>query len=711
MQKVNHLNYAGRNGTYNERIGPYVDEIFQTETPEPLGYLSPRRYRAISPGHLAAPRATVIYERVKPADPEAPGRFELNDLGDYEHLLFSALAWAPSATYVLAGEMGSGKTATISYLSDVLKRNRRPCSMSCKTCKPVVVLLSLDAGTRYTSPNVDVVASVRDDLINALHGRLREIFIKEELPDRFIHFTAEASEQRYARFSGFQTKLTVMQLTYGQAWQTLDPMQKTDLLLDYIRGLGSPEAQLDALMALAAFTKHTIRQDNTCFVIIIDNIDRHFEPSKQLAILLLIFGLQETGVRVLIAMRHTTFEGLGSNAAFSFSYISHAGPAPLTVGLERIRYYLNAFDLWLAEARLTVYEKTCLRDRLKAVANLLEYDTKHRGRLAALAGSSIRCGLTLLTRLLVNNTIPSDASEAPHKQDWLRAALLADSDDQHLVYNDRYIANVFSDGRSGNFSWIPLRLLQLVNAFYSARPSRNASTLMTLLQELFGTDRDEDYLAAANYLLKDTRPLLWVDGAYSYATMSELLSRNDVFSTTTAGRAYLRKLLIDNVYLQECLFAVSWPGRGAPRDVDCRTPVGRSRGARALCEILVDDDCAQYQRLIAVAARNPHLPWARLGLISLKITSTLAESSAESISRNIVGIESASDGLSECQSWLETIDKTMRQLKDLKLVLPSALVRSRQHVESAIRGADRFLRPPTATPVAGAAADETPPSS
>ncbi len=692
MQKVNHPNYLERNAAYNGRVAAYVDEVFQTERPGPLGYVSPKRYHPRTPKDIADGKAEIISADVSPSDPTTPRRFAIDDLGDYEHILFSALAWATSNTFVLGGEMGSGKTATVTFIRDVLTRSRlAPCMATCADCKPVIVFLSLDAGTRYTSPTSDVVAAVRDELIDALHKELRRLLITDSLTDPFVNFTVISTDQKFHRFARFLTQRTVTQLRQGQAWTTLDDTQKTDLLLDYVRNSGSAEAQLDSLMAIASYIKSTVRQDHACFVILLDNIDRHFEPSKQLSILRLIFGLQSTGIRVLLSMRPTTFEGLESNAAFSFSYIQHAGPEPLTIGLKRIQHFL-AQETWLADSRLTVFERTCLRDRLGAIAALLEVRSIHRSRLAALSGASIRSGLTLLGRLAVNNTIPFDATEPPHKQDWLRAILLGDTEDQHVATDDRYVTNIFADQRQASFRWAPLRLLQLTTALYMVRSARNATTLCTLLHAMLGEDGEDEILAAVNHLLKDTRPLLWVDGAYSYSTYGELLARNDVFHATQAGRAYIRKLILDSVYLQECLFAVAWPGRAAPRDVDCRTSVGRSRGTRALCDILVVEDCEQHQRLLTFTSRSSHLPAFRFQPISPPIVATLAEASVESMRVGIRDSVTASDTAAECQAWREVLQKASDRISLLKLTVPGNLMRARAHVEETFKSAEQMLR-------------------
>jgi len=692
LRKVNHPNYLERNAIYNERVGHYVEEIFQTEKPAPVGYISPKRYRPRMTKHIADPRVGILASPVPPTDAATAARFDTHDLGDYEHLLFSALAWSTSATYVLAGEMGSGKSATMTFMRDVLERKRKAaCSATCHDCTPVVVFLSLDSGTRYTAPNTDVVARVREDIINALHGKLRELLITDDRIDTFLAFTASTNEQKFYRFSAFHTQITMLQLQQGLAWSNLSSIQKTDTLLNFVSQLGNPEVQLDALMAIASFIRRTVRQDNSCFVILLDNIDRHFEPSKQLAILMLVFGFQDTGIRVLLAMRHTSFEGLASNAAFSFSYIQHAGPEPLAVGLERLRHYMKNWDSWLDKSRLTTLERTSLHDRARAIVELLDGRSFYRSRIAALAGGSIRAGLTLLARLFLNNTIPFEQGEATHKQDWLRAILLADAEDQHLAADDRYVTNVFSDPKTATFTWGPIRIMQLVNAFAGARSARNAKTVCTLAQELLGGGADDEILSAVNHLLKDTRPLLWVDGAYSFSSYSEMLARNDIFYLTQAGRSYYRLLLRDSVYLQEAMFAITWPGRAAPRDVDCRSSFGRSRGSRALADILINEDFEQYARLMRMTGRAPQLPSFRVELISVVIAAALAQSAVESMRTGIRDVMSASDMLSECHSWSEVLRKAQQRVTDLGISAPRVLLTAMEHAAGGISVAEAAI--------------------
>jgi hypothetical protein len=670
MRKVNHLMY-GRNAPYNDAVGQYVEEMLQTEKREPVDYIAPLRYRPRLAKHTMPkkdPRIEIITHQPA-SDPTGVARYDIGDLGRYEHLLFASLAWHTSSTYVLAGEMGSGKSATMTFLRDVLQRERKGrCAAQCHDCHPIVVFLSLDAGTRYTAPNTDIVARVRDDLNDSLHAELRRLLPTADIINKFDLFTETASDQKFHRFSVFKTERTVTLMQHGVAWSSLDPLQKTDFLLNWVKQQNTPEVRLDALMAIASFIRETVRMDQSCFVILIDNIDRHFDPTKQLGILQMVFGLQTTGVKVLLAMRHTTFAGLESNAAFSFSYILHAGPDPLEVGLERMRHYSARWDSWLEKSKLTELERACLQGRLNAVMTLLQDRRSHyRQHLAALAGGSIRAGLTLLVKLFINFTIPFEHDEPVYKQDWLRAALLGDTDDQHLPADDRYIANVFANPKDANFSWAPLRLLQLVNGFYVTRAARNAKTIWTLAKEILGGPDDDELLAAMNHLLQDTRPLLWVDGAYSFASSGDLLARNNVCHVTRAGRGYMRRLLRDSVYLQETLFSVSWPERSVPREVDSGSAVGRSRGARAIADVLITEDFQQYERLMSIASRKTHLPALRIDPIGVVIAATLAESQVESMKNSVKDALSAADTLSECNSWLEIFRRAKERLLHFKI--------------------------------------------
>lgn len=693
MRKVGHPNFWDNNKEFNKRAKLLVGKLFDTESCGPIGYIPPRRYLSYAATRTLGDRSKDIVHR-DVVDQIPPGRYQTEDLGDYDKTIFAAIAAGQGNTYVLAGEMGSGKTATMNYMRTVLERKPlSPCTATCKVCDPVVVFISLDAGTQYTSDLANPVAAFRDDLITTLQSRLYDIFVKEQLTDRFILFARNAHEQRYQRFAGFQTALSMWQLEKEKLFSSLPEELKCAFLMNWIQNADTPELRLDLLAALGAYVKNEVRHSASCFTLLVDNIDRHIAPAQQMAILRLLFGLQETGIRVLVAMRQTTFAGLGSIAAFSFQYIPHNGPDPLVIGAARIRHALERFDEFVGEVPLESDEKNYLQRRLEAILSMLEVREFPRGRLSAFSGASVRAGLTILNRLVLNSSMSCNVGAPSHKIDWLRAAVLGDTTEQHFDPTDRYIVNLFGGALSGKFSWVGVRILQLIEALFGTPVARNAKSLCTLINIILQREANDELLSTFNYLLQPTHPLLWVEGVYSYSSYDVLLALNDVFNLTSAGHKYWKNLLTDSVYLQEALVGSSWSNAALPAEVSYKTASERSEGMRAIIGVFWQEDLAQHRLLLDTARRTDYLAAIRgIPPVSMIAGARLASGAIESMKNSVNSVAIAYDLLTEATAWNEVLFTMQREAETMQLQSPKPLNAAIRDAESAIRLANGIMK-------------------
>ncbi len=205
-----------------------------------------------------------------------------------------------------------------------------------------------------------------------------------------------------AEFAAFLRKTRRVATADQSAWAMLSPEEKTDLLFDFISNFSTSGERIDAAMAIARFIRETIRRDGPCFVMLFDNIDRH-PPDQQLDVLLATFGLQQTAnVRVLIAMRNTTFARLRSDAAFAFGYITHEGPRPMEIARRRCDAALRNWNGHPLVQAIPVAQAEALRNRISDLAEFLSQSSFNRRQIESLAGDSVRLGLTLCERLVVN---------------------------------------------------------------------------------------------------------------------------------------------------------------------------------------------------------------------------------------------------------------------------------------------------------------------
>ncbi len=109
-----------------------------------IGYVPARMSSPILPPSKAV---ATIDPPPEPQDPnEMSKRFNLSGVGEYEKGLLSCLLYGEYSTYALTGDMGSGKTATLNHLVEVLRRPRLKTCGVCKHCVPIVITLNFNAG-------------------------------------------------------------------------------------------------------------------------------------------------------------------------------------------------------------------------------------------------------------------------------------------------------------------------------------------------------------------------------------------------------------------------------------------------------------------------------------------------------------------------------------------------------------------------------------
>src|SRR4051794_36407133 len=95
------------NRQYNVAVKAVVQNIFQHQDVRPLGYRPSRD----TPTHSLL-RPSKFARKVTQAPTQLPSelaRFDISDLQSYERVVFACCAWGDYDTYVLTGEMGSGK--------------------------------------------------------------------------------------------------------------------------------------------------------------------------------------------------------------------------------------------------------------------------------------------------------------------------------------------------------------------------------------------------------------------------------------------------------------------------------------------------------------------------------------------------------------------------------------------------------------------------
>ena len=328
------VDHADRNRAFNNAVTTTVSGILQTESEVP-DYVRSARFDPKLPSTAAdEPFFHVIsseFER-----PQQTGiQFNDADLGEYERVLLSAIAWSPYTVQCLVGEMGSGKTAVAKYIAGVLRRKKTRLCSNCKICEPVVIRIDFDEG--FTSEEtLALKRTFRRRLYEQL--KIRAQFKSNLKVNDFVKF-AQGPDIRllFAVFDEF------FEQTDEDSWDGLTNAKRANELFSFISRSTDMEHKLRCCNGPSLRIVMAIRREPACAILIFDNLDR-LRSEAQMTLLLEIFTLQRHAEgRILIPLRRTTFEKLASQRAYSFGVINHNGADPITIAREQIRHYIDNF--------------------------------------------------------------------------------------------------------------------------------------------------------------------------------------------------------------------------------------------------------------------------------------------------------------------------------------------------------------------------------
>lgn len=186
--------FSAHNAGYNGAAAPIVGDIFDTELRQPEQYVVSRPVQPRRPARLESKSESGDYVVVAYVPPKHQvGRFDTTGLGEYERVLLSCLAWGKYSTYVLVGEMGSGKTTTARFIEGVLQRPRAALCGNCAVtvCEPLI--LYIDFNSLIPGP---IVRRFRTKLRASFKSQLRYIFRTAPLLlTEFVAFVREAATE------------------------------------------------------------------------------------------------------------------------------------------------------------------------------------------------------------------------------------------------------------------------------------------------------------------------------------------------------------------------------------------------------------------------------------------------------------------------------------------------------------------------------------
>lgn len=593
--KSNVTNYYDRNRHFNEAVEGLVQSIFQHQDVDKTGYVNSR---SSSP---FAVDLSPIANSEGPTENESAqdnlGRYDISGLGEYERRICSRVLEGGYRTLVLRGDLGSGKSASINHVSDVLRHPLTSSCGLCKQCAPVIIKMDFNMG--YHDHELDkLLREFRRQLYDQLRQQLRELFRKTDLVNA-LREEAIRPNQDYAAFGRF-----AQDYENPIAWDDIPKNVRVDRLFSYVdTETNNGTENLKVLMWLVRLAKDSLQAEPGCLILIFDNIDS-VQPEAQFQILVEILACQAVAkVQALVTLRrgtHAKYEAGG--ASYAFGTIDHAGPDIKEVIVRRLSHYAERWDsLPEVKAIKNPGYKQAIKDRLDYLIQTKDDPRGGIQRVPSICGSSIRLGLYLCERFFLNSAIAYN--ETPwFKDDIVRATLFGDSTINEISPDDDCIANLLLNSLTGEASLLNIRVLQLVAEFKNDESSRTVRSLIGILKAIGGWQEDE-ITESFNYLLFLRRPLIWVDGRTRYEGIAKKDLR-DVLHLTEAGHFYLNKLLLDLTYVQEAALSVRWNNRHIPLSVDYSQVVERFGILRSCLGVLIKKDYDQTNNLMQWLAKD-----------------------------------------------------------------------------------------------------------
>jgi hypothetical protein len=650
--------YDEQNGKFNLNGAGLVDEMLQTQSEDPVGYVVSAGMQDRRPGlHLHVDRAHLVERETAPLQ-HSLMRYDLSGLGDYERVFLTALAWGRYSTYVVVGEMGSGKTAALKY---VLARLREPLSSSCVRCqkiRPSIISINYNKGTR--TRNVDaVLVQFRRRLRDQLRSNLKKLLAASDvLGDVMRYLGSEHQDEILVSLDDFVETVLV-----SDEWRNSTTKQRSTLLITWLNENCEDVSQhIECLMALIGVV-HKIRDGHGGpFLLIFDNIDSVL-PEAQYDLLLDVLAYQEiANVKAVVVLRQSTFAGLRSQRSYSFGVIRHCGPKPSQVLRKRIEHYSSN---WASEnllARQSEQVRKAILDRCAFI--LREMDG--RGGIAefldALCGDSVRLGLYAGIRLFVNNQVRWDRSPT-HRNDALRGLLYGVHSE--MPQRDNTVANIFVDAQ-GRFCLINVRILQLARALDDFPHLRTCANLRAILKAIGGWNGVQ-VCSAMNQLMMIRRPLIWADACAGFENPRDM-EGDLVINLTNAGARYLTGLTRKLEYVQECLVSCSWPeGSGVPEVVQYSAMEVRFEVLRRCLSVMIDEDAVQVAKYLHFAPNRMDAS-IEPRLIGCDILFAMAESvRAIMLASAQAGDTFARAQVDPAKNWLSTIVEAYNKMDTLNI--------------------------------------------
>ncbi len=480
---------------------------------------------------------------------------EIESLGTAEkNLMRHLLSTENTGTIVYLGERGTGKSATIDFCVQQLieKFHFTPTPQDLfNGSDNVIYKININHVVGGNEGSEKAVESIQMQLYNSLCAFLRSIYKHSDLYIAFEeHLISNELGDWECQFQGY-----IDHLSNDSEWKGKIPAEKCKVIFSWLGTIDNIHFQFDRIRDLFNYYLNinpVYSQKKIC--IIIDNVDSLSDLLQRKFLLFVLQFSYRTELRVIVAMRPTTFGKIGGNSSYMFSGLAHIGVDPIQILINRFEKFINEP---YPEEDKNVYVKA-FKERLSTINALIRNSSRLSKCIESLSGKSIRRCILLSQRLVVNNSMNWDMNAVNYKVDALIQSLLVpqDSTAPAIHEDDLAVTNLFvSDKKS---SLLKLRILQVLDYHKMTNQSTKLGEVIDILNSIDEWSNDEVYNAFQD-LLNVRKKLLFIYGVYNYTDEYNFYqSMNDRISISSSGHKYFTGLVFELQYIQNSFSGISW---------------------------------------------------------------------------------------------------------------------------------------------------------
>lgn len=443
------------NRDFNAKIRSISDEIFQTRHIYPAGYIPVNVYKEEQLKFSA-----YRHEDNNITKPSTKANIdeEWKTLSEYEVIIASHLLYGSYDTYIFSGGMGSGKTSTACHVLNFIK-NKYSSSESAFINIHFDFNLKVNDDDKTSNGVIarfiqQMYENLKLEIFNFIEGNSRDVL------KNFVSKLISIKFNEYADFFDFRKAVQALE------WAKLSMNARAELFFEFVEKDPGHIRRVEKLMKFLRFLKEDLTE-NEYIVILYDNIDILDPPIQHEIFAKYILPLNQIArCKCLISLRRTTFtrnfDYTDVHFAHSFGFIHHHGHQTSDIIKDRLNFYVKNIETEKLFKEIDSSYRLALKNRLTFL--LQEFNSSFSPHnlgpfINSLSGNSVRLGLYMANRLLINSIVRYD--ENPSQRTLFKRALIVNDETNLLIGDKEEIINLFSVGE--NYSLLRLKILHDVN--------------------------------------------------------------------------------------------------------------------------------------------------------------------------------------------------------------------------------------------------------